>query len=340
MTSRLEPGFPSSVSPAIYEEFMASAVKSPRIEAGMKSFLVVVAVLSFTASLPAEPIATLKPTGRVNDFAYAFDDSSRAKLDAACREIDEKANAQVVIVTVNSLDGLNIYDYSVDLFKQWGIGTKPSNRGVMILLAVQDHRYRITVGSGLDSILKEGNVAGFGLEAVPYLRRGDYSSAAMLMTSRVERVIAEDAGVTLTAFESLSAQPTSTAPPVYPTVEPAQREASNSSNAGMIFVIVCLVVAIPVYLLIQRGKRRLAYQSVLINRDPNDDIYIGSRPTSIFPNPAIAASNWNSTNTSSSPSSFAGNDSAMNSSASGSSCDTSGSFGGGDTSGSGAGGSW
>ena len=85
----------------------------------MKSFLVVVAVLSFTASLPAEPIATLKPTGRVNDFAYAFDDSSRAKLDTACREIDEKANAQVVIVTVNSLDGVNIYDYSVDLFKQW-----------------------------------------------------------------------------------------------------------------------------------------------------------------------------------------------------------------------------
>jgi uncharacterized protein len=213
---------------------------------------------------------------------------------------------------------------------------------VLILLAVQDHRYRITVGSGLDSILKEGNAAGFGLEAVPYLRRGDYSSAALLMTSRVAHVIAEDAGVTLTAFGSPSAQPASTVPPVYPTVEPAQREASDSSNMGMIFVVVCLVVAIPVYLLIQRGKRRLAYQGALINRDPNDDVYVGSRRTTIFPNPAVTASVWNSANTgTSSPSSFAGSDSTISSGDSGSSsCDTSSSFGGGDTSGGGAGGNW
>src|SRR5215469_4991546 len=144
----------------------------------MKPLLVVVAALSLAVPMFGEPVAALNPSGYINDFASVLDASSLAKLDEACRQLDERTHAQVVVVTVKSLAGADVYDYSLNLFRKWGIGNKEVNRGVLILLAIQDHRYRITIGLGLDSILSEGNVSGFGIEAVPLLRRNDYSSAA------------------------------------------------------------------------------------------------------------------------------------------------------------------
>ena len=73
------------------------------------------------------------------------------------------------MVTVNSLDGTDIESYAVALYKQWGIGSKATDHGVLILLAVQDRKYRIEVGYGLEPILPDGKVGGFGREAVPCL---------------------------------------------------------------------------------------------------------------------------------------------------------------------------
>jgi len=68
---------------------------------------------------------------------------------------------------------------------------------VLILLATDDHKYWTTVGYGLESILPDGKVGGFGREAVPLLKSGNYAGAVTLMTARVASVIAQDAGVTL-----------------------------------------------------------------------------------------------------------------------------------------------
>ena len=84
------------------------------------------------------------------------------------------------------------------LYKQWGIGSKATDHGVLILLAVQDRKYRIEVGYGLEPILPDGKVGGFGREAVPLLRQNNYNGAVSLMTSRVADVIAQDAGIELT----------------------------------------------------------------------------------------------------------------------------------------------
>jgi uncharacterized protein len=104
----------------------------------------------------------------------------------------------VTVVTVNSLDGSDIESYAVALYKQWGIGSKATDHGVLILLAVQDRKYRIEVGYGLEPILPDGKVGDIGREAVPLLRQNDYAGAVSLMTSRVADVIAPDAGVELT----------------------------------------------------------------------------------------------------------------------------------------------
>src|ERR1700730_12200990 len=149
------------------------------------------------ASLLAEQVKDLKPQGYVNDFAGVLSASAKEKLTALCAEVDRKAQAQIAIVTVSSLGGQPIEQFSIDLATQWGVGPKQQARGILILLAPNDRKYRVEVGYGLEAILPDGKVGGFGREMVPLLQRNDYAGAVTLLTERIAAVIAADRGVTL-----------------------------------------------------------------------------------------------------------------------------------------------
>ncbi|MGA9800883.1 MAG: TPM domain-containing protein [Terriglobales bacterium] len=198
-----------------------------------QSIRVALLLLSLPLLLRAEPVSQLHPTDYVNDFAHVLDPTTISQLDNICQQLDQKAHAQIAVVTVNSLDGSDIESYAVDLFKQWGIGSKATDHGVLILLAVQDRKYRIEVGYGLEPILPDGKVGGFGREAVPLLRQSDYNGAVSLLTSRVADVIAQDAGIQITGARPLvPAQPTA----------PPQRQLSGKQLLilGVILLIVLL----------------------------------------------------------------------------------------------------
>src|SRR6266851_4314918 len=156
----------------------------------------------------AEQVKNLKPQGYVNDFAGVLSAQAKDKLMALCAEVHQKTKAQIAVVTVSSLEGEPVEQYSIDLATQWGVGPKQSARGVLILVAPNDRKYRVEVGYGLEPILPDGKVGGFGREAVPFLRQNNYSGAILLMTSRIADVIAQDAGITLTgARPEISEQP-------------------------------------------------------------------------------------------------------------------------------------
>src|SRR4029077_15505734 len=137
----------------------------PRHFSSLNSFRAAVCLtllLFLSAVAHGEKTDQLKPQGYVNDFAGVLSASAKAQLTALCTEVDQKAHAQIAVVTVKSLDGRPIVDFAVELFKQWGIGPKQSERGVMIVLAVEDRRYRFEVGYGLESILPDGKTGAIG----------------------------------------------------------------------------------------------------------------------------------------------------------------------------------
>lgn len=166
---------------------------------------VFLAALGLSVAARAQKPSQLQPQGYVSDFAGVIDPGTRQKLDALCQEVNQKAAAQIAVVTVRTTGGVPIDEFSIDLAQRWGIGPKKTDRGVMILLAVNDHRYRIEVGYGLEGILPDGLVGRFGREAVPLLRAGNYSGALLLMTRRVAGVIAADRGVKLTSTPPIPA---------------------------------------------------------------------------------------------------------------------------------------
>jgi uncharacterized protein len=186
----------------------------------------------------AEPIASLRPSNYVNDFAGVLDGATQARLNDLCRQIDQKAHAQIAVVTVKSLDGQDESSYALALFQKWGIGAKNTNRGVLILLAIQDRKRFIQVGYGLEPILPDGKVGGFGREAVPILQAGNYAAAATLLTTRVASVIAQDAGVTL------DNQPRFAAP---------RRQPAPGAGLVWVGILVLIFIVIPLLRAIFRG---------------------------------------------------------------------------------------
>ena len=83
------------------------------------------------------------------------------------------------------------------MFKSWGIGNKATNRGVLILLAVKDRRYRIEVGYGLEPVINDARAGDAGRAMVPLLRQGNESAAIETATWMLAKYIADDRGVTL-----------------------------------------------------------------------------------------------------------------------------------------------
>ena len=164
-----------------------------------KACLAAILILSLGLLAAAEKVSELpQPTGYVNDFAQVLNPNTHAEMEEICQQIDQKAHAQIAVVTINTLDGSDVETFAVDLFKKWGIGQKATDRGVLILYAIRDHRAKIEVGYGLEPILPDGKVGGFQREAVPLMRSQNYSDALLLVTTRVADVIASDAGIQLT----------------------------------------------------------------------------------------------------------------------------------------------
>lgn len=149
------------------------------------------------APVYAEAVANLKPQGYVNDFARVLSTETASQISALCLEVDQKARAQIAVVTVHSLGGEPIDMFASELFGKWGVGAKGTDRGVMILLAVQDHRYRIEVGYGLEPVLTDGLTGRFGREVVPALKAGNYNGAVLQLARDVAGTIAQSSGVRL-----------------------------------------------------------------------------------------------------------------------------------------------
>jgi uncharacterized protein len=139
----------------------------------------------------------LKPQGYVSDFAHVLDDSSRARLEAYCGRVEQVTGVQMAIVTLDSLDGEPIEDVSNSLFRQWGVGKKGKDEGIMLLLAIKDRRDRIEVGYGLEPILPDGFDGSVLRQARPLLRQNQYGAALYAAADEMGSRIAAAKGLTL-----------------------------------------------------------------------------------------------------------------------------------------------
>ena len=143
------------------------------------------------AAIPSDALLErLKPKGLVNDFANVLAPQERDALEQLLRALEQKTTAQVAIVTVLSLEGGQIDDFTNKLFARWGVGQKGKNNGVMLLVAIQDRKARIEVGYGLEPVLPDvlaGRILSEDL--FPAFRQGRYADGIGRGARRIAEII-------------------------------------------------------------------------------------------------------------------------------------------------------
>ena len=215
-----------------------------RVAGILRWFVFVVAVGCLATPALAESVAALPaPKGYVNDFAGILTPETATSLEQLCKQLDHKANAQVAVVTVKSMDPdksgavPSIEEFAVGLEEKWKVGPKGSDRGVLVVISLNPRKYRIEVGYGLEGILNDAKVGDIGRAMQPYLRSGNYSQGIAIAVQELSQVIAADAGITL--------QAPSTGPPRYHyETEPQPQVSPFFLIVGGIVVLVILAILI------------------------------------------------------------------------------------------------
>ena len=154
----------------------------------------------FTSALVIGRAALPDPQGSVTDLAGVIDAGAKSAIDARIQQVRDKTTAEIAVATVPSLDGTSVEDYANRLFKQWGIGKKGKDNGVLVLVAPTEHKIRIEVGYGLEGVLPDG-LSGeiIRANALPAFRNGDYSGGTQATVGRIAEIV--EANHTLTPEE-------------------------------------------------------------------------------------------------------------------------------------------
>jgi uncharacterized protein len=113
-------------------------------------------------------------TGRVVDAASILSDAQEARLSERLEALESKTGHQMVVVTVPTLGGQDVAEYTRRLGNRWGIGRKTFNDGVVLLVAPNERKARIAVGIGLESTLPKSLCSAIMENVmIPRFRNGD-----------------------------------------------------------------------------------------------------------------------------------------------------------------------
>ena len=211
-------------------------------------FLVIsfVAVLAFAIPVMAvfpEPTANFF----VNDQAGVI---SEAQGNAILAINDEIAGggAQIVVLTVDFLGGMNIADYAREVFNRWVIGDAQRNNGVLILLAIAEDDYFVATGSGIEPVISSGQVQLIlDTYMEPYFDRGDFGEGALSTAREIGSRLLAHYGTT-GAAPVPGSEPTQSQPIPIADTAPApnmvDRVFSLFTSVFVVFIVIVLLILI------------------------------------------------------------------------------------------------
>lgn len=176
----------------------SSVPARPLIVGRMPRLLVaVVAAALFSAGLAARAetasdalLKRLDPQGYVSDYLGILSAAERGALEEMAAGLEQNTGAQLAVVILRSLEGGQIDDFTNKLFQAWGVGQRGKDKGVMLLVAIQDRAACIGVGYGLEPILPDA-LAGRVLDEqfFPAFKQGRYAHGLTLAVDRISQIV-------------------------------------------------------------------------------------------------------------------------------------------------------
>lgn len=132
--------------------------------------------LAFTGhTQTVEEIASRKPAQLVNDLAGVLTPEQAKTLEQKLVAYDDSTSTQIAILTVKTLGNWEIEEAALKIFRDWGIGNKKTNNGVLLIAAIEDRKIRIEVGYGLEGAIPDITASQIiRNDIAPNFRGGNY----------------------------------------------------------------------------------------------------------------------------------------------------------------------
>ena len=164
--------------------------------AGVRRFggvLMAMALALVSAPAAAEP-AFPELTGRVVDDANLLSYPEKIAITADLKALEDKSSDQLVVVTLPSLQGYAIEEFGYQLGRKWGIGTAKLDNGVLLIVAPNERKVRIEVGTGLEGTLTDA-LSRIVIEnsILPRFREGDFAGGIKNGVRDIALVLTGDA---------------------------------------------------------------------------------------------------------------------------------------------------
>jgi uncharacterized protein len=144
-------------------------------------------------SLPAPSLSNALDVpplrGRVNDYAKLLPQERALALEAQLEKFEQETGHQIAVLTIPSLEGDSLEDFSIRVAETWKIGKKGFDNGAILLIVRDDRRLRIEVGYGLEGVMPDAIASRIIREVItPRFRSGDYAGGIEAGTEAILKV--------------------------------------------------------------------------------------------------------------------------------------------------------
>ena len=183
----------------------------------------------------------------VNDFADVLSGEDETKIlsagaaleRASAAALGKDTGAQVVAVTVGTTEGMEIGEYALNLGRQWGVGNREDNNGVVILLATEDREVYVAVGYGLEGRLPDSKTGRIiDTYAIDYFSENEFSAGMLNLYNAILREVYAEYGIDVP--EGLSA------PQTY-------SQYADLDDVGMSWAVIAVIIILCIFYMRKRG---------------------------------------------------------------------------------------
>ncbi len=154
----------------------------------MKTFFAILLLLLLPHLACALEVPQLR--GRVNDYANMLTPGTAGRLEQVLADFEKTDSTQIVVLTINSLEGESLEQYSIKVAEAWHIGQANKDNGAILLVAKQERKIRIEVGRGLEGVLTDlvsGRIVRGDIS--PRFKKNDYDSGITAGVSSIIQVV-------------------------------------------------------------------------------------------------------------------------------------------------------
>lgn len=146
------------------------------------------------------------------------------------QDLADRSGAQIVVLTIASLEDAVLEDYSLEVLRQWGIGDSEKDNGVLLLIASDERKSRIEVGYGLEGALPDGKTGRIQDEnLIPYFQQGQFDTGVLMTYNALLKEVCSEYQLPYTPMEGVVSN------------ELAAEEEDDGLNWGLIIIIFILL---------------------------------------------------------------------------------------------------